>query len=197
MGQHSSRTILSHFTGSEQTRVYNKDPDHQIMCTLRFMIRHATQLGLIILGVLLLSYSCKPESVQNSQAKPRTSLKQLQSKEGITAEIVTLIVDSCSHVDMLFNDYPVSMSQNEKNSIISDLTYISTDAITEIPGQCKPVGRKVYNGNGEVLIEADLYFSEGCYFMVFIKDEQALFGNKMNEQGIAFYERLLSQIQEN
>ncbi len=167
------------------------------MCTLRFMIRHFNLLGFILAGALISSYSCKPENAEIKKFQQLTSVKQLQSKEGITAEIVSIIVDSCSHVDMFFNDYPVSMSQNEKNSIISDLTYISTDAIVEIPVQCKPVGRKVYNGNGEVLIEADLYFSEGCYFMVFIKDEQALFGNKMNQQGIIFYERLLTQIQEN
>lgn len=161
------------------------------------MIRYTVPLALMILAIGLQLQSCKPDSVVTKAQAPKPSITQLKSVEGITAEIVTLIVDSCSHVDMLFNNYPVSMSQNEKNSIISDLTYISTDAITEIPGDCKPIGRKVYNGNGEVLIEADLYFSEGCYFMVFIKDEQALFGNKMNQQGIAFYERLLSQIQEN
>ena len=167
------------------------------MRTLSFMIRHFNLLGLIFSGALILTYSCKSENADNKKFQQLSSLNQLQSKEGITAEIVSLIVDSCSHVDMIFNDYPVSMSQNEKNSIIGDLTYISTDAIVEIPVQCKPVGRKVYNGNGKVLIEADLYFSEGCYFMVFIKDEQALFGNKMNQQGIIFYERLLTQIQEN
>ena len=145
----------------------------------------------------ILLFGCKSEDPTTTTAPTKPSVTRLASSEGITPEVVTLIVDSSSHVDMVFNDYPISMSQNEKKSIINDLAYISTAPLTDIPEGCKPIGRKVYNGNGDILIEADLYCSEGCHFMVFIKNEQALFGNKLNAQGISFYERLLSQVQKN
>ena len=153
---------------------------------------------LLLLCIVTLLVNCKTDSTGQpaSTVQTTTSTSGLQSTAGITAEYVQLIVDSCSHVDMIFNDFPISISQTEQSSIVGDLTYLSPNAMTAIPANCKPLGRKVYNGNGRILIEADLYFSEGCQFMIFIQNEQALFGNQMNEKGINFYNNLLAQVQQ-
>lgn len=159
----------------------------KLLTTLLFLFYTATLL-----------VNCKSDSATQASptAQTTSSTKQLLSTAGITAEYVQLIVDSCSHVDMIFNDFPISISQTEQSSIVGDLTYLSPNAMTTIPENCRPLGRKVYNGNGRILIEADLYFYEGCQFMIFIQNEQALFGNQMNEKGINFYNNLLVQVQE-
>jgi hypothetical protein len=156
-----------------------------------------TTLLFVFCSVTLL-VQCKSDGASQTASTEQTinSTKGLLSNAGITAEYVQLIVDSCSHVDMIFNDFPISISQTEPSSIIGDLTYLSPNAMNVIPENCKPLGRKVYNGNGRILIEADLYFSEECQFMVFIQNEQALFANQMNDKGINFYNNLLAQVQE-
>lgn len=145
-----------------------------------------------LICAITLFVNCKPDPSNLSTTRSAVTF----SPNGITAEYVQLIVDSCSHVDMIFNDFPISISQTEESSIIGDLTYLSPITMSSIPANCKPLGRKVYNGNGRVLIEADLYFTEGCQFMIFIQNEQALFGNQMNEKGINFYNNLLDQVQQ-
>lgn len=154
-------------------------------------MKFSTVLFFLICAATLF-VNCKPDPSSPSTTKSTGTF----SPNGITAEYVQLIVDSCSHVDMIFNDFPISISQTEESSIIGDLTYLSPNTISSIPANCKPLGRKVYNGNGRVLIEADLYFSEECQFMIFIQNEKALFGNQMNEKGINFYNNLLVQVQE-
>ncbi len=156
------------------------------------------RIATVLFSLLIIHTSCNQSPQKTTEVVTSTSINRSTSKllstTGITKEDVNMIVDSCSHIDMLFNDFPVSMSQSDKNSIINDLTLISTDPLTDVPITCKPIGRKVYNGNGRVLLEADLYFSEGCLFLVFIRDEQALFGNLLNQKGVTFYNNLVSQI---
>ena len=151
----------------------------------------------LLFSAVTLYIGCKPgtpnQSSTATEQQPKANGKM--SPSGITAEYVQLIVDSCSHVDMIFNDFPISISQTEQNAIIGDLTYLSPTILETIPVGCKPLGRKVYNGNGRVLIEADLYFTENCRFMVFIQNEKALFANQLNEKGINFYNNLLQQVQ--
>ena len=156
-----------------------------------------TTLLSILFCALCLCISCKTDPAnQPATTTSSSQANRLSSTKGITADYVQLIADSCSHVDMIFNDYPISISQTEESAIISDLTYLSPTTVETIPAGCKPLGRKVYNGNGRILIEADLYFSENCHFMVFIQNEKELFGNQLNQQGITFYTNLLQQVQQ-
>lgn len=149
-----------------------------------------------LLVTLLLLQSCKSDSGQSTiNTSVVAKAKTFQSDLGIQKEHVQMIVDNCSHVDVIFSDLPISMSLNDKAAIMNDLSYISPDALSEVPLNCgKPIGRKVFNGNGEILIEADIYFSQECVFFVFIKDEELLFANRMNDKGVNFYNNIIAEV---
>lgn len=88
------------------------------------------------------------------------------------------------------------MSQSDKQSVLNDLGSISTEAMTEIPSECQPTARKVYWGPEGIIIEADLYITDGCAFVVFIKDERKLYANQLNEKGKVFYGQVLQQVEQ-
>lgn len=164
-------------------------------------------IAMYILGVILFMglYSCDPSSpkapalaAENTPPISTTSANSnmvMLSGEGIPQEDVVKIATECTHIDFTFNELPISMNQSEKSAIIGDLSYISPETVAEISNDCKPLARKVYWGPKGVIIEADIYFSKDCLYFVFIRNEKRLFANKMNQNGITFYNGVLSQVQ--
>lgn len=118
------------------------------------------------------------------------------SDQGIPEEMIVELVTNGDHIDFMFNEMPLSMNQTENSAIRTDMTYISSTPIAGIPQQCSPMARKIYLGNGEILLEADLYFSQQCLFQVFIKDEKPLYGNLLTMEAVQFYGSLMDQAKE-
>ncbi len=113
------------------------------------------------------------------------------SVEGINKETTDLLLNNADHIDYLFNTIPLSMNQDGKKAIYQEMGYVSNQPMPGIPKECLPLARKIYLGNGEILLESDIYFSNGCLFQIYIKDEKALFGNLLSKGGIQFYKDLM------
>lgn len=96
-------------------------------------------------------------------------------------------------IDYIFYDLPFSISQDNQPSIHANLKLISSGALDNLPINCKPIGREFFQINGEIVHEADLYFSDGCYGYVFLKDEKPIYANKLTEGGMKFYNNIVNQ----
>ena len=96
-------------------------------------------------------------------------------------------------IDYIFYDLPFSISQDNQPSIHANLKLISSGALDNLPLNCKPIGREFFQINGEIVHEADLYFSDGCYGYVFLKDGKPIYANKLTEAGMTFYTRIVNQ----
>lgn len=154
---------------------------------------------LIILLPLLLFSACKnPENTAPAgpigfpEGTPLTTPEGF-SPLGINQEVIKDILEKVDHIDYMFNTIPLSMNQDGSQAILKDMSLISTTAIEGIPTICTPLARKIYMSGGEIMIEADLYFSQECVFQLFIKDEKPLFGNLLTGQGINFYNNLMAE----
>lgn len=115
------------------------------------------------------------------------------SDQGIPEETLLELINNGDHIDFIFHELPLSMNQTENSAIRTDMLYISSTAIAGIPQGCAPMARKIYLGKGEILLEADLYFSQQCLFQVFIKDEKPLYGNLLTMEAVQFYGSLMEQ----
>lgn len=111
----------------------------------------------------------------------------------LPAELHQQLFDQVDYLDFIFHNYPFSMSQSEKPSIQTNISYIGREPVYEIPQTCKPIARQFYQIRGEIILESDVYYSEGCYFYVFIKDNQPLYACKMTENGIGFFGDILQK----
>jgi len=122
------------------------------------------------------------ELSNNSNALPRIPLENLKE-----------IFDKCDQIDYIFHNLNFSLSLTQGNSVKKNVLYAADRDLGSFPADCKPIGRKVFYGNGEYLAEADLYFFEPCYHLVWIEKEKPIFANALTEDGIKFYSNIFSQ----
>ena len=112
---------------------------------------------------------------------------------GMTPAMAEQLIQGGDHIDYMFNDFPLSMNQEGQSSVYQDLNLISPNPINGITEGCVPLARKIYLGKGEIITEADLYFSNGCMFQVFLDNEKPVFGNFLSQSGISYYTQLMEQ----
>ena len=106
--------------------------------------------------------------------------------------MINKMLREVDYIDYIFHDLPISVSQDEKESINSNIVFIKNEAVKSIPINCKAIGRKFYNIKGETYLAADIYFGEGCAVYIFLDGEKPVYANTMTEQGIAFYNNVIA-----
>lgn len=140
--------------------------------------------------VILFMFSCKSET---PKATPVKTVQAEPVFDKLPASILQRMWNEAELLDYIFHDLPFSMSQSERPSIQANMTYIDKFAQPIIPEGCKPAARQFYQVNGIIELEADIYFSQGCYFYVFIVDGKPKYANKMAQDGINFFNTMISK----
>ncbi len=155
--------------------------------------------AIILFLAVVLVISCKTDSNKDSAPKPIVKdTPKVASKfklESLPEAEMVRLYNETTYVDYIFYDLPFSLSQDNQPSIHSNLKLISSVALDYLPVTCKAIGREFFHIDGEIVHEADLYFSEGCIGYVFLKDEKPIYGNRLTEGGIKFYKNIISQSQ--
>jgi len=103
------------------------------------------------------------------------------------------LLKTADHIDYIFSTIPLSMNQEGQSSVYQDLRFLSSKPLPGMINGCQPLARKIYLGNGEIIVEADLYFSNGCFYQIFISEEKALYGNYLSAEGLDYYVKLMDQ----
>jgi len=159
----------------------------------------------IVIGLLfLILCACKPKQEEVSDVKSTNQFENMefsdpkgpptneQRFEGLPLEQIKYLFETVDYIDYIFFDLPFSMNQSEKSAVQSMVSFISVDAMPAIPAQCKAIGRLVYIAKGEIIKEADFFFSEGCYFWLFVdQNNKPEFASKMTEKGAEFIQKML------
>ena len=122
-----------------------------------------------------------------------SACKRTTAHSDDSSEYINVLMTKCDVVDYMFNDFPASINQREPMGVAQTLSYISDETGPPVTPNCKPAARMIYYGQGELLLEADLYFEGGCEVFVFIKDEKALFSRKLTQDGVSFHQNLVQQ----
>lgn len=130
--------------------------------------------------------SCKSES------KPQpTKEAEKPALSGLPVEMINRMVAEVDYIDYIWHDLPFSLSQEDKAGINTNISFISDESVSVLNPDCKPIGRKIYNIKGETFATADVYFSPGCYYYVFLDGEKPIYANKITAQGIQFYTQII------
>ena len=103
------------------------------------------------------------------------------------------LVDSVDYVDYLFHELDFSMSLDDERGVRYALAQIGEEAAVPLP-TCKPIGRIFYQVSGEVVAQADLYFSPGCTYLAFVDGAGAVtHANEMSDVGEDFLNNQFAQ----
>ncbi|MFT4533018.1 MAG: hypothetical protein ACJA1A_001001 [Saprospiraceae bacterium] len=151
---------------------------------------------ILFVGVVLIM-SCNSDQKKKSAvaAIPEVSTKT-ESKfllPSLPQVEMERLFREATFIDYIFYDLPFSISQDNQPSIHANLKLISSGVLDNLPTTCKPIGREFFQINGDIVHEADLYFSDGCYGYVFLKDEKPIYANKLTEEGMKFYTNIINQ----
>lgn len=114
---------------------------------------------------------------------------------GVPAEVIQKLLDECTYIDYIFHTLPFSLSQSEDPSIDQNILFTDFNRpLGKIPSGCKPLARKFFKIGGEFAYDVDVYFTNGCQFYVFVKGNKPLYANYMTQDGINFYNKMISMV---
>lgn len=137
---------------------------------------------------------CKDKvAVNPKQEVAKTATETKNDLPPISDADYGYLMKECDFIDYIFFDLPFSLSQDEKESIIQNMNFISREGVTNIPAACKPMARKFFKVKGTIVWEAEVYMSDQCKHFIFYKDNKAVYANKMAQSGINFYNNLIDQ----
>lgn len=147
---------------------------------------------LLSLSICFLMLSCQNPSGSKAKAVPKPVVTG-PVLPSVPNDVMKELWEECDYTDFIFHHLPFSMSQDQKQSIQSTLSYVSAEPLGSIVAGCKPDARQFFHIKGEIVREADVYLKDGCYFYVFVENEKPVYANKMAENGVSFFTNTIKQ----
>lgn len=154
------------------------------------------QMILLLLGILLFA-SCKE---QKPPGMDKTAVTQAQPAQTNSLDLplfpldkMKYIFDNATYVDYIFHRLPFSLSQDSKGSVQANIAMIDSRVTPQYHDGCVSIGREFFHVDGEIVMEAEVYCSEGCYAYVFYEDKKPAYVAGMTAAGQTFYQNMIRQ----
>jgi len=155
--------------------------------------------SLLIFLTLFLFSSCGGET-EEKKGMDKDELWATKSNEvkvstlpSITFPEMKAIYEECDFIDIIFYNVEFSMSVNNKSNIQKMVGFVSTD-VAQVNPACKAMGRLFFQKNGELMVEADMYYDDQCQYFVFQKNGKNAYANDITPEGQAYFQRIFSQV---
>jgi hypothetical protein len=84
------------------------------------------------------------------------------------------------------------MSLDKQEDIIQSLRSIGSESPISTEG-CKAFGKMFFQIKHRLFLEADIYFSNGCTYFVYIINGVPVWSNEMSTEGVVFFNEVLKQ----
>lgn len=101
------------------------------------------------------------------------------------------LLQVCDYIDFVFFNTNFSMNQGERSSIEGTIRHIAAQ-VPDIKAECKPIGHLFFQSEGQILLEADLYFTPGCVYYTFFENGKPAYANELTPEGVQFYNNIFS-----
>ncbi len=133
------------------------------------------------------------EATQQQPSAPETPAVATKTYPPVPKDTMQMLAEKCDFIDVVFYYESFSLSQQKKNDILGSLGHIAPEP-APVPENCKPIGRIFYQVQGVNRMEADLFFTKGCTFLLFYENNQPTYANNLTQDGISFYSNVFSQV---
>jgi len=144
------------------------------------------------LWCVLLAFAMVSCKEGKSGKKSGSSGKQIELPS-YAPDLLTKIRSEGTSVDLisLKKDVSVSMSFDNPQSYSIIMSFI-TDDVGQLTNLCSPEAHLITQKNGDILVEMDLYYKNGCNAMVFLdKDGKKIAANLISNEGVDFFNNFL------
>ena len=154
------------------------------------------KLPIVPLFILLIFAACQNSSENTTTETPAQTetapAPAQQMLPAMPAEIKQKLLDECTAVDYIFYDEPFTMSLVEKPAIQYVVSHIG-DAPAAIDPACKPNGHITYQINGDIFLEADFYYANGCTYFIFTRQQEKVYASNMTQEGLGYINQQIQQ----
>ena len=157
---------------------------------------------LLILFFAAMLFSCNSSEnngeASNNESTTENSVSQQESiyLPSISMADLEFLWENCNQMDYIYYDLPISMSLDNPYSIQQSLRHVSDTPVSQnVKNNCKPISRVFFKNSGEDLMEAEIYFSNGCSFFVFFKEGKPAHSNYMTDAGVKYFNDILQKAQ--
>jgi hypothetical protein len=147
--------------------------------------------SVFVVFTLILTMSCNSDHAKKKE-NVADGGKKIDLKE-FPADKITVINKECTSIDLisLRKGLNVSMSFDNPQAIAIILSFI-TDEAGNLTNLCLPDAHLVFQKNGEVIQDLDLYYQNTCNAMVFMdKAGKQIGANKISKEGMDFFNNFL------
>jgi hypothetical protein len=152
-------------------------------------------LGLLLIGFwAITSWSCQPKKNAET-AETETAAPNMPSYPALGNEEVSRIYSQSDHVDIIFYNLPISVSQDDPASVKNTALYVSP-ASPIITSQCKPIARLSWMAQGTIIREADVHVEAGCQYLLFFENSKPVAANAMQQAGVDFFQNIIRQVEQ-
>lgn len=155
------------------------------------MLNTMIKICICILLISLTLPSCK-SGTEKAKSAPTASAN---IPPAIPSDVLINVYENCDFIDFIFSSLPFSISQENKASIQQTLTYIVPSQPQEIKEDCPYFAQQIFQINGEIVLDAKLFFQQGCVYYLFYENGKAVYSASLNENGIKFYNNVIEQAQ--
>lgn len=159
---------------------------------------------LIALGIL----SCKNETAtasQNTSNKDTTTSSTTTELVAVAPDTGMLpllpfdtakaVIEKCDYIDLIFYNYGISINISEPNNAKGVASSLMSTQLPPNMNCRQGFGFVSFQGNGETLAEAQIYFQQGCTYLVFRKGDSNLYVCAISNKGIQFLNNIIQRQQ--
>jgi hypothetical protein len=147
---------------------------------------------ILVIFTLLSLVACKGEEKKAAVSDTKVAPQEVPGNIELSAlqpDVFKYVYENCDYLDIIFENLPFSMSQDNQNGIKSLMSYIDFQPPVALKDDCTPMGRQIYQIAGEVIMEADMYVSPDCNYYVFFYQGKTYY-NAMVPKGVEFFTAL-------
>ncbi len=156
------------------------------------MIR-TTIIGVLFLSLCYLSACNSDKPAASPGETPPAAATQALPPLPVS-ELQALATHSTG-IDYSFFEPDFSLSMYERSEIAEDLENIS-GLPAQIDPACKLTAMIFFKKDTELLYTGELYFSDRCAYIIFLKNNQKVYANALSEDGKTIYKAIMDNIYE-
>ncbi len=130
------------------------------------------------------------------------SCKQNTTKQGAVSSLpgnaspfhpsdIDQLSNTADYVDMLFYNLPVSVSQNDRPSIIQTSKFLTTEGIPNT-WNVPSIGRLSFSANGKIIKELDIHWKDEAKYLTLVENKTPKGSCKISKEGIYFLNQLFT-----
>lgn len=147
---------------------------------------------LIALGLAAIFQGCGEDKPTQPPPAATSAAQPVSTLPSIPKEKLEYLWNNCDVIDYVFYTLPISMNVENPDAVRNALTHVASEPAPMLP-QCKAIGRIFYQVKGENVLMADMYFSEGCTYYVFLENDKPAYANYITPQAVQYFNSVFSQ----